>query len=123
MFPCPGCNQPVNPRAKFCPNCGFALKSPAAGGKLLTGLPWVDGLLGFILYFMVPLISVPLSSIDPSLSGVIGLLLWVGTPILLGVGLRYRAMALGYLIGFGVTVLLVLGLLVVCGIMMASSVR
>jgi hypothetical protein len=123
MFPCPGCNQPVESKVKFCPNCGFHLKSPAAGGKLLTGIPWVDGLIGFFLHFLVPVLALPLSYIEPSLSGGIGTLLWVGTPILLGVGLRYRSMALGYLIGFGVMVALFLGLLLVCGIIIATSVR
>jgi hypothetical protein len=116
MFPCPGCNQPVDPRAKFCPNCGFHLKSPAAGGKLLMGHSWADGILGFVLYWVIPSVLAGAFSLVDSGVGVLAILLaWIGTPIVLGVALRYRAMALGYVIGLGVMVALILGLLLICG--------
>src|SRR5207244_2932738 len=48
MPTCPNCKQPVNATGAYCPNCGMYLKPPAASGKLLTGLAWLDMLLGFL---------------------------------------------------------------------------
>ena len=121
MYPCPGCNQQIAPNAKFCPHCGFRMQSPAAGGKLLTGLPWVDGLIGFILFYSVPMLGFALSSLDSALGSIAGLGLWFGVPLVLGLGLRYRAMALGYIIGLGVSVSLILGALMICVAIAASG--
>jgi hypothetical protein len=123
MFPCPGCNQQVSPGVKFCPNCGFRLKSPVAGGKLLTGLPWVDGLIGFILFWVASVMGITLAGLDQSFGSLAGGAIWFGTPLFLGLGLRYRAMALGYIIGLGVLIALFLGLLVVCAIAIGAGTR
>jgi hypothetical protein len=119
MLPCPDCNQQISPGEKFCPNCGFRLKSPTTGRKSrdsqlprasLTGIHWVDGILGFLLFWMLLYFTTKVPLIGDPVGAIMGGIIFFGLPLVLGLGLGYRAMALGYGIGFGALVVLFLEL-------------
>jgi zinc-ribbon domain len=47
METCPNCGRPVEAGAAICPNCGARTRPPQAG-RLFTGVPWLDTMLGFM---------------------------------------------------------------------------
>lgn len=122
MFPCPACNQQVDKKALFCPHCGYQLRASVAG-RLLTGVGWIDGLIGLILFFALPALFGLLFSgmSDGAISTILSLINLTVTPIVLWKGLGYQKMAVGFLSGIAVVVLLVLGLLAVCAVIMVSA--
>lgn len=50
MKPCPNCKQELSEGTIFCPHCGFRVRTPETGGKLLTGSHIGDVILGLILH-------------------------------------------------------------------------
>ncbi len=116
---CPVCGTPMEPTAPFCPQCGTAMAMLMKPTRTLTGIGWLDVLLGVIIGFSA-LMTI----------GWVGLLLfnavaqgWVWIAIfevVLAVGLYffirrfYPLMARGLAISGLLLLLLVLGIFWLC---------
>ncbi len=53
MKPCPNCKQEMREGTVFCPHCGFRVTTPVPGGRLLTGSPVGDVILGIFLHTLL----------------------------------------------------------------------
>jgi hypothetical protein len=114
MVPCPGCNQPIETQAIFCPHCGeqsCASRPPASDSKLITGYSWMDDLIGFLLYWLLLWLCFGINLYLPRFSTgpiITPVLLSLIAPVVTGRVYRYRSLAFGLMVGFVVAILLVI---------------
>lgn len=112
---CPNCGQPIDAAAvagSLCPNCGAALPPLPEVGKsdipdvpMITGIPFVDGILGFLTFLASGLVYG------------LGILLFA-LPLYFIFRDKKPYYARGIRVGFLLLLILFLGGLAFCGMMM-----
>ena len=121
MKPCPNCKQPVQNIAAYCPRCGMYLKPPASS-TLLTGIAWLDMLLGFLA---LPAVCVTLLVMTflPGIRLLILPITWLGLgayPLTIVAAVVMRRSYPKFALGLSISVI-VMPILVVGGILYACS--